>query len=103
MLGGGFILTAMLWGAFGAKLVDRQLTAAALYVGACAVFSLFGVIHSVEPAGGLYLPWALSGNLSWRLAGGYAALAILLLTLSRFGTPHAIRKLRTAKSPSDEG
>jgi adenine/guanine/hypoxanthine permease len=89
VLGGGFILTAMLWGAFGAKLVDRQLTAAALYVGACAVFSLFGVIHSVEPAGGLYLPWALENNFPWQLAAGYAALAILLLALSRFGTPPA--------------
>ena len=56
-LGNGFILTAMLWGAFGAKLVDRRLIATAGYLGICALFSLFGVIHSVDPAGGLYLPW----------------------------------------------
>ena len=63
-LGNGFILTAMLWGAFGAKLIDHKLPAAAVYLGACAVFGLFGVIHSVDPAGGLYWPWTSGSELS---------------------------------------
>jgi AGZA family xanthine/uracil permease-like MFS transporter len=80
-LGNGFILTAMLWGAFGAKLVDRRLMATAGYLGICAVFALFGVIHSVTPAGGLYLPWAIGGDLHWRICIGYVVFALLLLAL----------------------
>jgi AGZA family xanthine/uracil permease-like MFS transporter len=80
-LGNGFILTAMLWGAFGAKLIDHKLPAAAAYLGACAVFALFGVIHSVDPGGGVYLPWKAGMNLSWSIAAGYAAFALLLVAL----------------------
>jgi len=80
-LGNGFILTAMLWGAFGAKLVDRRLIATAGFLGVCALFSLFGVIHSVSPAGGLYLPWAIEGDLHWRIGAGYAVFALLLVVL----------------------
>jgi AGZA family xanthine/uracil permease-like MFS transporter len=82
-LGDGFILTAMLWGALGAKLVDRKLPAAAIYLGVCAAFSLFGVIHSVDPRGSLYLPWTISGDLHWHIAWGYAAFALLLVALNR--------------------
>ncbi len=82
-LGNGFILTAMLWGAFGAKLIDHKLPAAAIYLGICAVFSLFGVIHSVDLAGGLYWPSTSGSELSWHIAIGYAAFAALLLALDR--------------------
>jgi AGZA family xanthine/uracil permease-like MFS transporter len=81
-LGNGFILTAMLWGAFGAKLVDHKLPAAASYLGVCAAFSLFGVIHSVDREGSLYLPWTIGGSLHWHIAFGYAAFAVLLLALN---------------------
>jgi AGZA family xanthine/uracil permease-like MFS transporter len=81
-LGNGFILTAMLWGAFGAKLVDRRLLATAVYLGICALFSFFGVIHSVDPAGGLYLPWGIDGDLHWRIGVGYTVFAVLLVGLN---------------------
>jgi AGZA family xanthine/uracil permease-like MFS transporter len=80
-LGNGFILTAMLWGAFGAKLVDRRLIATSVYLSICALFSVFGIIHSVDPAGGLYLPWGTEGNLHWRIGAGYAVFALLLVGL----------------------
>ena len=73
----------MLWGAFGAKLIDHKLPAAAIYLGVCAVFSLFGVIHSVDPAGSLYWPWTSGSELSWHIAIGYAAFAVLLVALDR--------------------
>lgn len=78
-LGNGFILTAMLWGAMGAHLADRRLLRAAAFTGVCALFSLFGVIHSVDPSGGLYLPWQLDADLPFRIAAGYAALGLLLI------------------------
>ena len=51
----------------------------------CAAFTLFGVIHSVDPRGGVYLPWALDGLravIACQFAGAYAALAVLLGALS---------------------
>ena len=41
--GNGFILTAMLWGAFLAELIDRRLRRAALYLGLLAVMTLIQV------------------------------------------------------------
>ncbi|MBI5244915.1 MAG: hypothetical protein HY922_14710 [Elusimicrobia bacterium] len=84
-LGNGFILTAMLWGAFVAKLVDRQLKAASIYLWICAVLAFFGIIHSAIPDGNMYLPWNLEGiarQIPYQFASGYAVLAILLLGLS---------------------
>jgi AGZA family xanthine/uracil permease-like MFS transporter len=84
-LGNGFILTAMLWGGFLAELIDRRLRRSALYVGILAVFTYFGVIHSVSPDGNMYLPWALGGlprSLAYQFTTAYVVLAIMLLLLS---------------------
>ncbi len=51
VLAHGFILTAMLWGAALAFLIDRRMRATAVTLGAAAVLSLFGLIHSVLPDG----------------------------------------------------
>lgn len=85
-LGNGFILTAMLWAAFLAEMIDRRLRRAALYLAILAGFSFFGVVHSSSPDGNLYLPWRLSEPLlrfvPYQFALGYLALAALLLLLS---------------------
>jgi AGZA family xanthine/uracil permease-like MFS transporter len=84
-LGNGFILTAMLWGGFLAELIDRRLHRSALYLGILALFTHFGVVHSVSPDGNMYLPWTLAGlprSLAYQVTTAYAALAILLLLLS---------------------
>lgn len=84
-LGNGFILTGMLWGAFTAKLVDRQVRAAAFYVAVCAVLTFFGIIHSAIPDGNMYLPWTLpypANQIPKQFTIGYLALAALLLALS---------------------
>lgn len=57
MLAGGFILTSMLWAAILAFIIDRRLYTAATFAVTCAVFSLFGVIHSPFPSGKLVLGW----------------------------------------------
>ena len=54
-LGNGFILTAMLWGGFLAELIDRRLRRSALYLGILAVFTFFGIVHSVV-AGRQHVP-----------------------------------------------
>jgi AGZA family xanthine/uracil permease-like MFS transporter len=85
-LGNGFILTAMLWGAFLAEMIDRRLRRSALYLAILAVCTFFGVVHSSSPDGNVYLPWKLTGALErtvpYQFALGYLALAGLVLLLS---------------------
>jgi len=84
-LGNGFIVTAMLWGAIVAKLIDGRIRAAAIYVFICAAMTWFGLIHSALPDGNLYLPWTLAENASRipnQFTVAYLALAILFLALS---------------------
>jgi len=84
-LGNGFILTAMLWGAFMAKLIDRQVRVAAFYVSVCAVLTFFGIIHSAIPDGNMYFPWTLAypaNQIPYQFTAGYLVLAALFLALS---------------------
>jgi AGZA family xanthine/uracil permease-like MFS transporter len=84
-LGNGFILTAMLWGAFIAKLIDRELKTASIYLWICAVFTFFGIIHSAIPDGNMYLPWNLEGmarQIPYQFTSAYVALAVLMFLLS---------------------
>src|SRR5712692_5902373 len=85
-LGNGFILTAMLWGAFLAEMIDRRLKRCALYLMVLSVFTFFGVIHSATREGTMYLPWTLADPLArtvpYQFALGYLALAGLMLLLS---------------------
>jgi AGZA family xanthine/uracil permease-like MFS transporter len=86
LLAHGFILTAMLWGAALAFLIDRRIGAAAAVLGIAAVLALFGLIHSVLPTGGIYLPWRpvlLGSHTPYRWAAAYAMLAVMVLALSR--------------------
>jgi adenine/guanine/hypoxanthine permease len=86
-LGNGFILTAMLWAAFLAEMIDRRLFRSALYLGILSVFTWFGVVHSSSPDGNVYLPWTLAEPLQraipYQFGLGYLVLAVLLLLLSR--------------------
>jgi AGZA family xanthine/uracil permease-like MFS transporter len=85
-LGNGFILTAMLWGAFLAEMIDRRLKRCALYLLILAVLTFFGVIHSSSPDGQMYLPWTLADPLQravpYQFAVAYLVLAGLILALS---------------------
>ena len=84
MLANGFILTAMLWGAFLAFLIDHRFTASSVTLAICSALSFFGVIHSVLPTGGIYLPWsaALHGSVApYHWAAAYALVAIMIAAL----------------------
>jgi len=86
LLAHGFILTAMLWGAALAFLIDRRIGRAAVVLGAAAVLALFGFIHSVLPTGGIYLPWRpelLGSPTPYQWAAAYTVLAATLLALGR--------------------
>ena len=79
----GFILTAMLWGGLLADLVEGRLKRASLQGFICALFTLFGVIHSVSPTGDVYLPWNAAGTLAWQISLGYALMAAFFWVASR--------------------
>jgi AGZA family xanthine/uracil permease-like MFS transporter len=83
MLAHGFFLTAMLWGGSVAYLIDRRVLASAALLLVCAGLSFFGVIHSVTPSGGIYLPWSTGSALPYQWTAAYAALAVMLVLLAR--------------------
>jgi AGZA family xanthine/uracil permease-like MFS transporter len=88
MLANGFILTAMLWGAFLAFLIDHRFGASSVTLAICSALSFFGVIHSVLPTGGIYLPWsaALHGSVApYHWAAAYALVAIMIAALGATG------------------
>jgi AGZA family xanthine/uracil permease-like MFS transporter len=81
----GFILTAMLWGGLLADLVEGRLKRASLQGLICALFGLFGIIHSVSPTGDVYLPWNAGSALAWQISLGYGLMAALFWVSSRAG------------------
>ncbi len=82
----GFILTAMLWGAFLALMIDHKFKQSACYLAVLSVLSLFGVIHSVCTDGSMYLPWNLPTHYqsyaAYQFSLGYMVLAIMLYLFS---------------------
>ncbi len=81
MLSNGFIITGLLWGSMLAFLIDNKARLAALCAAVCAVFTLFGIIHSVLPTGELYLPWHIHAQAHYLTSAGYFALCLILLAL----------------------
>jgi AGZA family xanthine/uracil permease-like MFS transporter len=91
-LGNGFIITSMIWAGFLASLVDRRVGVAVATLLAGAALTLFGVIHSVDPTGAMYLPWRLTGvgrMLAFQFTAAYIVLAVVigLLSLQREPQP----------------
>jgi len=91
-LGNGFIITSMIWASFVVALIDARLVRASAILLLGAALTAFGVIHSVEPSGGVYLPWQLgdaSRTVAWQFTAAYAVLAVLIgaLSLQRKETP----------------
>jgi AGZA family xanthine/uracil permease-like MFS transporter len=80
-LGNGFIITSMVWAAFLAALVDGRRGAALAALAAGAAMAFFGVIHSVDPSGAMYLPWRLAGvarTLAYQFTAAYVVLAAVV-------------------------
>ena len=85
VLGNGFIITSMLWASAMVAMIDGRTGRAALILLLGGALTVFGVIHSVELSGGIYLPWQLAPAARaevMQFAGAYLALALVLLVLS---------------------
>jgi adenine/guanine/hypoxanthine permease len=83
LLGSGFIITAIVWGAATASLIDRRFFAGSLYLIAGAILCLFGIIHSPSLQGGFVLPWKTGGPSPWHFATAYL-LAACTVAAARF-------------------
>jgi AGZA family xanthine/uracil permease-like MFS transporter len=84
-LGNGFILTAMLWGAFLAVLIDGKLRQAVAYLAVLAGLTFFGIVHSAMPDGNMYLPWLVPSParlVPFEFTAAYLLLAALIFALS---------------------
>ncbi|MBI2252900.1 MAG: hypothetical protein HYU63_09215 [Armatimonadetes bacterium] len=81
-LGHGFILTSMLWGAVLALIINKEFIKSAFYLITCAVFTLFGIIHSIKPNGDVYFPWHLNSDLHYNFALAYIVFALFLIIMS---------------------
>jgi AGZA family xanthine/uracil permease-like MFS transporter len=82
LLGNGFILSALIWGAATAMLIDRRLLVGAAFLAVASVATLCGVIHSPLQSGGLFWPGTSGSAWPSLLAGGYGLLAGLLVLLA---------------------
>jgi len=78
LLASGFIITAVLWGACAAELIDRRFLRSAAYLGAAAFLCLFGIIHSPAEQGTLFVPWQAPSPIPFHLAAAYAVLALII-------------------------
>ncbi|MBT9331031.1 hypothetical protein [Paracidobacterium acidisoli] len=76
LLSNGFIITAILWGAATAELIDRRFRHSAFYLVTGALFCLFGVIHSPTAQGTFVLPWQAGSTLPWHFAAAYLLAAV---------------------------
>src|SRR3546814_12765470 len=73
-----FRSTSMLWISTVVAMIDGRLLRAAGCLPVAAALALFGLIHSVDPRGGIYLSWELQGMPAvqmGRFVGAYFTLA----------------------------
>lgn len=84
MMARGYVLTSILWAAAIAFLIDREMKKATAVFALCGIFAGFGVIHSVLPNSGVYLPWdaSVDNAMSLRLSGAYFIAAFMTFALS---------------------
>ena len=83
LLGNGFVVTALLWGAAAAALIDQRFRRSAAYLLAASVLCLFGVMHSATAQGTLYLPWRAGSSIPFHIAAAYVALALTIVVIPR--------------------
>jgi AGZA family xanthine/uracil permease-like MFS transporter len=85
VLGNGFILTALLWSAALAFIVDRRLIASAVVFAVAGLATLCGLIHSPLPSGAVFWPWSAGAPLAVvaPLTGAYGVLAVVALLSAR--------------------
>ncbi len=81
LIGNGFVISSLLWGAALALIIDQRLRRAASFLGISACLTLFGIIHSPFPDGRLFFPWDIDSNTPYLLGTAYAMMCLFLLIM----------------------
>jgi len=94
ILSSGFILTSLLWATTLASIIDRHLLRAAIFLGICGLFSLFGIIHSPLPGSPMILFWDMpdlplsaAGQTPVYWGAAYGLMAVVCLIVYPFTEP----------------
>jgi len=82
ILAHGFILTSLLWGTSLGYILDNRLRKASIFLGVAAFLTFFGVIHSVNPNGEVYLPWNSGSTMPYQWTASYGIIALITLAFS---------------------
>ncbi len=90
VLGGGAILSGLIFGALGAFIIDKKFTEAAGFAAAGAVLTFFGFMHG-ESVGFAVTPG---------IALSYAIVAVFLYVAGRMPVPTAAQTAQTVR-PAD--
>jgi adenine/guanine/hypoxanthine permease len=97
ILGNGFIITSLLWGAAVSKIIDQRLEAAAGFLAVAAVGAFFGVIHSPFPDGRLFWPWRVDSKDPIFLFAAYLLMAGILFLWGRVGKKDRAAEISTSQ------
>ncbi len=86
LIGHGFILTSLLWGAMMTFIIEKNLKKFTIATIITIIFTLFGLIHSPLPSGSMFLPWDFvsTENKHITISGGYILFLITGLFLMKY-------------------
>lgn len=88
ILSHGFICTSLFWGTTMGFLLDDRLKRASIFFGITAFLTFFGVIHSVNPNGEVYVPWQSGSYIPYHWTISYVLLAGITLAFSYYKSPN---------------
>jgi AGZA family xanthine/uracil permease-like MFS transporter len=110
ILAGGFIVTSLLWGTFLTHLIDGRIRPAVMALITAAVFAWFGIIHSPLPSSPIRAPGevlrqvvregraqATRYQTPYHWSAAYAAMALVVLALGRYGHRPTIDEVESPK------
>jgi AGZA family xanthine/uracil permease-like MFS transporter len=92
ILSNGFIIASLIWTSALSLIIDHLFLKAALFLFGGGILTLFGVIHSPDFSGRMFLPWNGIGPLPLQIASAYFLSGFLLLALKGRASPASTGK-----------
>ncbi|MEI6054808.1 MAG: hypothetical protein WCR55_02010 [Lentisphaerota bacterium] len=83
----GYMIVSMLWGGLLVEVIERRFKFASCYLFILAVLSFFGIIHSGDTSGAIYLPWMASvveRTVAYDFSSAYLVLGIVMFFVALF-------------------
>lgn len=83
----GYMIVSILWGGLLVEVMERRFKFASCYLFILAILSFFGIIHSGDTSGAIYLPWMASiaaKTVAYDFSSAYLVLAIVVCLVAIF-------------------